>query len=215
MKSRVQMAKTATVATAAAMAATIAFSLTACGNNAATPQPGTGAGSADTGQDTQSRTSTGAREAKIGETIQFGDGSSSSYQDPGNYTITEMTLGGQCRYGTRYDDPLPEGTQLLQVWSESDVPADADVSIFTPPYARVVDKEGYTTEVEHYSACETPEEFDPSYSGVAPGEHGRYYETFLVPEGTKEFKLAMVRYPLKDLKPNTETPDGEAAQQEH
>ena len=197
------------VTVAAAVATALSFSLVACSNNAEAPKPDAGADSAFTGQGTQSGESLGPREGKIGETVQI---RRHPLENLANYTVTEMTLGGECRYGSKYDRPVPEGVELLQVWSEADVPPDFEGGSFNPPSARVVDKEGYTTDVESYYTCEEPEGFDVSYVGVAPGEQGRYYQAYLLPEGTKQFKLEQVRYPLKGLEPNTETRSGDAPQ---
>lgn len=178
---------------ALAAAAATALALTACGGD----DQDNGFEPADPANASQAAAeSENAGNGKIGETI---TDDCTGYMDcQVEVTVTEITVGEQCRYGTNDyggdNDPefgkLDAGEQYMQVWAEFAVTSDQedDWSMMDDP--KVIDSSGFTNTTAGSVDCRPSDEGHESWSNpVDAGSKVRVYEAFTVSDDVVQMVL--------------------------
>ncbi|GAB2515618.1 hypothetical protein CATRI_10595 [Corynebacterium atrinae] len=132
---------------------------------------------------------------------------------PGNdvtLTITEITVGEECRYGTNdYGGEsdlefgkLAPGQQYLQIW------ADVEVTALDNPQTTndwimlrdpdIIDAEGYTQSVEMSVDCRSSDEGHESWSSTVDlGDKMRVYEAFVIPGAVQKVRVHDIPFEIE------------------
>ena len=175
----------------------LAAGLTACGGNTqpatTTPEPTT---------TTSSPSTTAAAQPtafKVGDTVNVGvDG------EIVNMTITEVQLGGECRYGSD-DWGIEAKGQLLQLWAEVE-PKELVYNTWTKlDDPEVITKDGFTQNADQdYSCRPSNEGHSLWHEGVDLGEKIRVYGHFHVPADFEALKFNQNRITFEDIKKASE-----------
>lgn len=186
----------------AAAAATLVFSgagLVGCGSQDEQPS------SPPTVSSSPSETTSAAfthQEVRVGETFDVGE-----MGDHVNLTITELTVGGDCRYGVNDYGLQPEAEEeYLQIWAEVE-PVQLNHNTWTMlSDPKFVDEEDFTQSLKMDSECRPSNDGFESWSqSVDQGEKIRVYGVFHIPSEAKELKFESYRLPLNEAAPNTAT----------
>ncbi|AQQ15732.1 hypothetical protein CGLAU_08890 [Corynebacterium glaucum] len=125
--------------------------------------------------------------------------------DQVNLTITELTVGGDCRYGPNEYGLQPEAEEeYLQIWAEVE-PVQLIHNTWTMLNdPKFVDKDGFTQSLKMDSECRPPSDGFESWSQtVDQGEKIRVYGVFHIPNEATELKFESYRLPLNEATPNT------------
>lgn len=179
--------------TALAAVAAGALALTACGNDDQDNgfEPADPANASQAAADAEN-----ASIGKIGETI---TDDCSGYMDcQVEVTVTEITVGEQCRYGTNdyggegEEDfgKLEDGDQYLQVWADFAVTSDTpdDWSMMHDP--QIIDADGYTQSTGMSVDCRNSDDGHEIWSTtVDAGSKSKIYGSFVIPEGSDKMVL--------------------------
>lgn len=129
----------------------------------------------------------------------------------GEVKVTELSVGGECRYGfDDYGDPnygvLEEEQTVLQAWGEFSLATAANGwTMLDDP--QVVDEEGFTQNASWSSYCEdAPTDYEDWSQTVDTGQKIRVYGSWVIPEGASEMLLHDTRIELpKAEEPNSST----------
>ena len=198
------MKRISTVIAAIALTA----SLAACGNSSKTP------GVTADGDLAPAAGEIG--DTKVGERHSFG-----YYEDEVSLAVTEITSGGECRYGKPDQaDAPPAGWKLLQITGDAEGKSVSD-SGWTAPVV-FIGADGKTwmgdqltmereKDTEHDPeatyTCSEPEPAEgylPWHAYVYEGDKIRFYGHYIVPENIEKVKVETAVYDLADAQPNTE-----------
>lgn len=111
-------------------------------------------------------------------------------------TVTNIQVGGDCAFGS-YDAGehanTTNGNTLLQMWVELDVqqldnPMSGPGVMLENPSS--VDADGFTQNADYAFGCNAPTDgTDDWYTVREPGEKGRMYGAFAIPENVTQIKL--------------------------
>lgn len=189
-----------------ALALPLALMLTACGDDngdtnteQATQQEQTTTQAPDEGASDENPAAT-----ELGQTVNLS-------QLPGNetnFTLTDMSVGEECRYGTNdyggEEDPefgkVPEGKQLLQLWADVDVvhvetSVGNDWIMVEDPI--VQDADGYTQTPDMDVDCRPADDGHELWSStIDSGQKMRIYGSFIIPEGATKIGINGFVYDL-------------------
>lgn len=172
-------------------ASAVALTLAACGGGDDDP--------ADDALDSPAVETSQVADGKIGEIGETIVADCSGYMDcQVEVTVTDITLGEQCRYGTNDyggdNDPefgkLDAGEQYMQVWAEFAVTSEQedDWSMMEDP--KVVDTDGFTHTTGGSVDCRDSDEGHESWSNpVDAGSKVRVYEAITVPDDVVQMVL--------------------------
>lgn len=164
------------------------------GEQPASPDPSTNPSS------TTSSTVFDQHIVRVGETFDVGE-----MGDQVDLTVTEVTVGGDCRYGANDYGMQPEaGDEYLQIWAEVE-PTLLNHNTWTmlsdPEF---VDKDGYTQTLMMDAECKPSTEGHEIWSQtVDQGEKIRVYGVFHISGDAKELQFGNYRLPLEEVPANT------------
>ncbi|MGP9723297.1 hypothetical protein ACT3SZ_04690 [Corynebacterium sp. AOP40-9SA-29] len=134
-------------------------------------------------------------------------------------TVTEITVGEQCRYGTNdyggegEEDfgKLDDGEQYLQVWAEFAVTSDDrdDWSMMQDP--QIIDADGFTQSTGMSVDCRNSDEGHENWSNpVDAGSKSRMYGSFVIPDDAEHMVLQDRTFVLPDAEESTDEMSGPA-----
>lgn len=175
---------------ASLLAALLPLSLTACNGQEPNTEP-----APPTEQVTMTTTQHHTA-MQIGDTINIG-----GMSDTIDLTLTDIQVGGSCRYGESESGGQPKpGQTLLQLWGELESIQLNHNTWAMQDDPEIVDSEGFTQSLDlDYKCLDADDGYESWTETVDAGEKIRVYGVFHMPEDAKEIKFHNHRLKLADV----------------